>query len=91
MKRSILSLLVIASLVSCQQEYSQEGANEDIFKKRNERKLNFDGLNGGESEGARDVTVQSAPFDFGISAVLGAGALLAVRNARKRRQTANEK
>jgi hypothetical protein len=32
------------------------------------------------------VSQQQVPFDFGISAVLGAGALAAVRTARKRRK-----
>ena len=89
MKRSILCLLVIGSLMSCQGEYSQEGNNEDIFKKRPERKLKLDGLEGGgESQGTKEVQVQETPFDFGISAVLGAGALAAIRTARKRRKAA---
>jgi hypothetical protein len=33
-----------------------------------------------------NYTLQVVPFDFGISAVLGAGALAAVRTARKRRK-----
>ena len=84
MKKTILCLLVSASFISCQQEYSQEGNNEDIFKQRPERKLKFDGSGDGQSETSRDATVQSAPLDFGIAAVVGAGALLAIRTARKR-------
>ncbi|RYG00658.1 MAG: hypothetical protein EOO07_35170 [Chitinophagaceae bacterium] len=33
-----------------------------------------------------NVTLQVVPFDFGISAVLGAGAIAAVKTARRRRK-----
>jgi len=89
MKKIILSLVVVCSLVSCQDEYSFEGGNEDIYKKRPASKLNFVSNGGGEgtsSGESREVTTQTAPFDFGISAVLGVGALAAIRTARKRRK-----
>ena len=86
MKKIILCLLVAGSLLSCQEEYSFEGANEDIYKKRPNPKLNLSDIKDNNTGENREVTTQHAPFDFGIATVLGAGAIAAVRMARKRKK-----
>jgi hypothetical protein len=86
MKIFTLSLLATTLLFSCQEEASLNSANEDIYKKRMERKINLENPPAlGNGEVNNQVTTQQVPFDFGLSAVLGAGALAAFRTARKRR------
>jgi hypothetical protein len=86
MKKIILSLLISTLFVSCQEELNNDFANENIFKKHTGQKLNFENNGGGENTQTRESTTQQVPFDFGISAVLGAGALAAIKMARKRRK-----
>ena len=85
MKIFTLCLLASTLLFSCQDEASVNSANEDIYKKRTERKININENFANNGENQNQVTTQQVPFDLGISAVLGAGALAAIRTARKRR------
>lgn len=84
MKIFTLGLLATTLLISCGDEVSQNNTNEDIYRKRQDRKLNLETpISNGEN--ANQVVTQQVPFDLGLSAVLGAGALAAIRTARKRR------
>lgn len=86
-----LCVLLATLLVSCQDESSFESSKEDIWKKRNQKQLNVlipNGGNGGGGNGNNTAVTQQVPFDFGLSAVLGVGALAAVRSARKRSKKA---
>ena len=86
MKKIFLCLLVAGSLISCQDEYSYEGSKDDIYKKTPNPKLNLSELKDNNSEENKEVNTQQAPFDLGIATVLGAGALAAVRMARKHKK-----
>lgn len=85
MKIFTLSLLAATLLFSCQEEASVNNANEDIYKKRQERRININENFANNGENQNQVTTQQVPFDLGISAVLWAGALAAIRTDRKRR------
>lgn len=83
MKIFTLSLLATTLLISCGDEVSNN-TNEDIYRKRQDRRINVETpISNGEN--ANQVVTQQVPFDLGLSAVLGAGALAAIRTARKRR------
>ena len=88
MKFSTICLAAIATLlISCGDEVSQNPAEQVSYKKPT-RTMNVQipGNNGSTGNTQSTPTVQHAPFDLGISAVLVAGAAAAVRTARKRRK-----
>ncbi|RYF84590.1 MAG: hypothetical protein EON98_08795 [Chitinophagaceae bacterium] len=86
LKISTLCLCLCASMffASCGDEDSTQAKQENWYKNRPPQKINLQNTGG---TGASDNTpqVQAVPFDFGISAALGAGLLAAVRMARKRK------
>lgn len=85
MKLSTLCLLAAATLLfSCGDEVSQNNP-EQIRYQKPARNLNVQ-VPGSTGNTQSTPTVQQVPFDFGISAVLVAGAVAAVRTARKRRK-----
>lgn len=87
MKLFTLCLLAATILVSCGDEASQN-SSEEISYRRPSRNLQVQvpGENGSGNNTQSTPTVQQVPFDFGVSAVLVAGAAAAVRTARKRRK-----
>lgn len=88
MKLTTLCLAAVATLLfSCGDEVSQT-STEQIRYQKPTRTLNVQvpGSNGSTGNTQSTPTVQQVPFDFGISAVLVAGAAAAVRTARKRRK-----
>jgi hypothetical protein len=88
MKLSTLCLAAVATLLfSCGDEVSQT-PSEQIRYQKPSRSLNVQvpGNNGSTGNTQSTPTVQQVPFDFGISAVLVAGAVAAVRTARKRQK-----
>jgi|GEM_PF-2174827 len=88
MKLTTLCLAAVAMLlISCGDEVSQNPTEQVSYKKPT-RTLNVQipGNNGSTGNTQSTPTVQQVPFDFGVSAVLVAGAVAAVRTARKRRK-----
>ena len=87
LKISTLCLCLCASLLfaSCGDEDSTQAQQENWYKNRPPQKINIQNQ-GGATENTPQV--QAVPFDFGISAALGAGLLAAVRMARKRKTEA---
>jgi len=85
MKLFTLCLLASATLLfSCGDEDSQNSPEQIRYQKPT-RAANVQ-VPGSTGNTQSTPTVQQAPFDFGVSAVLVAGAMAAVRTARKRRK-----
>ncbi len=87
MKHFTLCLLAAAVLTSCGDEASQNSSEEIAYRRPNRNlHVQVPGENGSGNNTQSTPTVQQVPFDFGVSAVLVAGAAAAVRTARKRRK-----
>lgn len=87
MKLFTLCLVAATLLVSCGDEVTENSAEQIRYQKPTRNvQVQVPGNNGSGSNTQSTPNVQQVPFDFGVSAVLVAGAVAAVRTARKRRK-----
>ncbi|RYY68412.1 MAG: hypothetical protein EOO13_12375 [Chitinophagaceae bacterium] len=80
-----LSALTCLLFASCGDDDSTPASQENWYKARPPQKINIQN-SGGAGSADKSPQVQAVPFDFGLSAALGAGALAAVKLARRKKE-----